>query len=110
MKVWITRWALTSGIIVTRDAESHGGKGGIVAHVDNMVCEQPMYFSAAEWHPSEDAATRRFNKMKELELHRLANRLAKVQVMQPKFIETVKLTSNDQGGSDDHDDTKAGGA
>ncbi len=104
MKVWITKYALTYGIVVTRGKHHpendkwvvtpaiwHGSSGGLVE-------EQEFYH--LDWHLSQEAAIRRANKMKEMAIHKLENRLAKLTSM-ANF--TIVQVTNNQGGFDGGD-------
>lgn len=59
MRVWITKYALTKGII---EAEARLG-----SESDKMIAiigaSPPMYFHAPDWHTSEEAARARVSAM-----------------------------------------------
>lgn len=78
MRVWITKYALTSGIIV-REVEQ---KGDMVSWKETN--EYGMSFAHREgrdWHRSEDAALQRAERMRRDKIASLHKSIAKFECM-----------------------------
>lgn len=79
MKVWITKYAMTSGVF-TAEGESIG---------QAMCAVRPkghkgftVYFHGNEWHTDEAKAIERFNQMKQKKIASLKKQLAKVEALE----------------------------
>lgn len=73
MKVWITKYALTTGIFTT-DVESTFSDGMVKA-------TWPAYYHKGEWHKTEKEALERARDMAKRKLASLKNSAKKVEDM-----------------------------
>ena len=81
MKVWITKYALTSGIEFSDQAEASASSDrGITMPVTSRCMRQ--FFWGDEWHTSFDAAMVRVEKMIARREKSLRKSLAKLQTLQ----------------------------
>ena len=74
MKVWITKYALTEGI-VEKEAEKLS-TGGI-----QTVEQYPAFYRGKDWHGTREAAVKRANEMKEIKIHSLKRQIKKLEDM-----------------------------
>ena len=72
MKVWITKYALTDGII-EREAEEIEGK--CIQTVERF----PAFYSRKDWYKTREDAVKRANEMKEREINSLKKRIKKLE-------------------------------
>ena len=78
MKVWITKYALTAGIIETGVAEEVGD-GMIRANID--MASYCFHGEGQEWHKTKESALRRAEIMKANKLDSLRTQIAKVEAI-----------------------------
>jgi hypothetical protein len=74
MKVWITKYALTRGIIA-RDAELCSERMIVING------RYPQYYHLPYWHRSHDEAVTHANKLLRLKLSSLRKHIAKLEKM-----------------------------
>ena len=73
MEVWITRYALTKGII---KKEAH------TTHSKSMICVNgkfPEYFHSNDWHETKEAAIVKAEDMKDKKIASLKKQLKKME-------------------------------
>ena len=79
MKVWITKYAMTSGVFTVEGAS-----------VGQAMCAVrtkgrgpfPVYYHGNDWHTDEAKAIERFNQMKQKKITSLKKQLAKVEALE----------------------------
>ena len=81
MKAWITKYALTKGILVIEGEPSNGATDMFVGSKDNEHGFIFPYFhgEGKEWHRTPEAAVQRAIKMKADRLHSLHRSIAKLE-------------------------------
>ncbi len=74
MKVWITKYALSSGIICVDDAE-------ICGNANSMLIYAGTYFhgEGREWHCTEDGAVKKAEKMRSEKIDSLNRSITKLK-------------------------------
>lgn len=86
MKVWITKWALTSGIAICEDAISMSDGGSPIAKInryrdrkgEHVSWLQP-YFRKPDWHESIADARSAFDEMRARKIASLRKQIARLE-------------------------------
>ena len=84
MKVWITKYALTQGILEVEGVLSNISENTVVVKTDGMS----QCYHKPHWHTSEDEAKERTLKMIALKRMSLAEQLTKLDKLEQKMEET----------------------
>lgn len=79
MKVWITKYAMTSGVI-TAEAEEVGQAMCVVRA--KKQGQFAGYFDGNDWHTDEAKAIERFNQMRQKKIASLKKQLEKVEALE----------------------------
>lgn len=77
MRVWITKYALTSGI--EQKEVDHSSYGD--STVRGMGGRGPIFYRRGEWHESLDSAQRKAEQMREKRIAALEKQLAKLRAL-----------------------------
>lgn len=79
MKVWITKYALTQGIIEKKARECGEGFDGMVKTEEKY----PAYFhgEGKEWHRTKESAIKRAEEMRQKKIESLKKQIKKLEVM-----------------------------
>ena len=80
MKVWITKYAMTSGVF-TAEAEKTRIEGMCVVR-SKKPSGFDQLFRGNDWHTDEAEAIERFNQMKQKKIASLQKQLAKVEALE----------------------------
>ncbi|MDD5722669.1 MAG: hypothetical protein PHY29_02890 [Syntrophales bacterium] len=79
MKVWITKYALTDGIVECEvEAPSHDCPKMIVVKASSPGTYN-QYFYKPDWHTTREEAVKRANVMKDKKLVSLRNQIEKIK-------------------------------
>ena len=81
MKVWITKYAMSSRGVYTIDA-AITGDGTCVVRTVIRRNRFNHYFEEGDWHTDEAKAIERFNQMKQKRIASLKKQLAKVEALE----------------------------
>jgi hypothetical protein len=81
MKVWITKYALTAGIIETGTAEKKSLLPGTITANIGMPSN---YFHRTEWQSTRELAVARANIMRDHRIQALKKQIAKLEAMEFK--------------------------
>jgi len=79
MKVWITKYALTSGIRET--------DGTVGENCPSMICVKPIetafamteYFHGSDWHTDKESAIKRAKEMQAAKIKSIEKAIAKIK-------------------------------
>lgn len=93
MKVWITKYALTSGIFEV-DAETCTSPSLMVVRKPG---ELTAYFHANDWHKSKEDAIARAEEMRAKKIASLRKIIAKLEAMSFDSVRTDPVQENDRG-------------
>ena len=80
MKVWITKYAMSSGVF-TAEAEETSIKGVCAVRPKESSSSLTAYYHGNDWHTNEAKAVIRFNQMKQKKIASLKKQLAKVEAL-----------------------------
>lgn len=102
MKVWITKYALTYGIVVTRAAQPsvENPKYITTPPIWPDISMDHQTFGPLDWHVTKEAAVRRANTMKTNKIKRLTKQVHQLAELEIKIVENTKGEPDE---SDDHD-------
>jgi ketol-acid reductoisomerase len=74
MKVWITKYALTQGIIETEAERSKN-------HEDMIDTGKFGYYHGSDWHKTKQEAIKKAEEMKEKKILSLEKQLTKLRIL-----------------------------
>lgn len=78
MKIWVTKYALTSGIFVRPDAEiSEDGRMATVRSGPRL----PEHYHGNDWHPTEQAALAHAERMRANKIESLKKQIGKLEAL-----------------------------
>lgn len=77
MKVWVTKYALTSGI-QEHDVEDDGGN---MVRVRGAQCAQYFHGEGREWHRTCEGAIAKAREMRDAKIAALARQMEKLRAM-----------------------------
>lgn len=77
MKVYITKYALTKGILI-KDAEDR--YEGMI-RIKRSSCFYTQYFNVPDWHKTKKAAIKQANEMKKKKIASLKKQLNRIQAL-----------------------------
>lgn len=78
MKVWITKYALTDGIICTEGEEI---LGGIWVKDENVCLGRNHFFDRTEYHETKESAVKRAEEMRQKKIESLKQQIQKLEEM-----------------------------
>jgi len=85
MKVWVTKYALTEGILELEAQDTHPLKIGIwVRYAEtsaNAGFGTYLYGEGKEWHRTREAAVKRAEEMRQAKIKSVRKQLAKLEEM-----------------------------
>ena len=93
MKVWITKYALTSGIFEV-DAETCTSPSLIAVRTPG---ELTAYFHNNDWHKSKEDAIARAEAMRTKKIASIRKSIAKLEEMSFDSVRTEPVQENDRG-------------
>lgn len=79
MKVFITKWALTKGILLVDAEPVHGSREHVV--VKGAVPWQDFRFGLGDWHTDRDKAVKRAEQMRDKKVAQLEEQVRKLRDM-----------------------------
>ena len=79
MKVWITKYAMSSGVFTAEAEETCVGGMCVVRSMGYF--EYDRFFHGNDWHTNEAKAIMRFNQMKQKKIASLKKQLTKVEAL-----------------------------
>lgn len=83
MKVWVTKYALTIGIMEL-DAEATSQSGRLAVRRSRNSYPQYYYGEGKEWHRSKDAAIARANTMRAAKIKSVKKQLERLEALEFK--------------------------
>lgn len=88
MKVYITKYALTLGIIIREDAEECKTSPSMIRVPSENICYSDAYYhgEGREWCRTEDEALKRFEELKEKKLKSLSKQIRKIEMLTPSIV------------------------
>lgn len=81
MKVWITKYAMSSGVFTAEASKSTGFEGMCFVRAKKRR-KFAGYFDGSDWHTDEAKAIEQFNQMKQSKIASLKKQLAKVEALE----------------------------
>lgn len=83
MKIWITKYALTAGVLVRNGEPSFDSE--MMGYIDEGRCKN--YVHKPHWHTSQEEALSHAEDMRAKKLQSLENQIAKIRNLQIKIKE-----------------------
>ena len=80
MKVWITKYALTDGILEKECVECGNGTDGMIREKENSY---PVYYhgEGKDWHRTKESAIKKAEEMRQKKIENLKKQIKKLERM-----------------------------
>lgn len=81
MKVWITKYALSTGIIETEAREARNGADMVIYRMAGDTFDQYAHGEGKDWHRTRESAVVRANEMRAAKLNSIAKQVKKLEAL-----------------------------